>query len=233
MTGYFVTGTDTGCGKTTVAAALLAALHRRGHRVAALKPIETGCADGPDGELIPADGLLLREACGDPPLPLDVVVPQRKRAPVAPAVAARSEPPAFSLARTRDALAHLTSLSPALLLVEGAGGLLVPYAEDLLAADVAAALELPLLLVARASLGTINHTLLTLSEARRRNLPVAGVILSHVAPYPTPDDASNASEIERLGQVRVLGTLPHVEPRTPAALATALESALDPTRLLD
>jgi dethiobiotin synthetase len=120
-------------------------------------------------------------------------------------------------------------------LVEGAGGLLVPYADDLLAADVARALDLPLLIVARASLGTINHTLLTISEARHRNLRVRGVILSRVVPERGPDELDNAAEIERLGKVAVLGTIPHLGEsvrRRPDVLATALARAFDPTVLL-
>jgi dethiobiotin synthetase len=102
---------------------------------------------------------------------------------------------------------------------------LVPFADDLLAADLAAATGAPLLIVARAGLGTINHTLLTVAEARRRGLAVAGVILNRLDAAPAPAEASNAAEIERLGHVAVLGTVPHVAPpdrRDPGALADAV-----------
>jgi len=229
----FVTGTDTGAGKTTVAAGILAALRRRGLAVAALKPAETGCPAGAE----PPDGALLRAAAGLERVPLDLVVPQRYAAPVAPAVAARAEHAPFSVDKTLAARAALVARAPGLrlLLVEGAGGLLVPYGPGLCAADLAARLALPLLVVARAALGTINHTLLTVNEARRRGLAVAGVILSRVVAERGPDEEENAAEIARLGQVRVLGTVAHLPPaarRDPAALADAVERAFDPTALL-
>jgi dethiobiotin synthetase len=231
--GYFVTGTDTGVGKTTVSAGILAALHRRGFTVAALKPAESGC-EPRGGDLVPADGTLLRVAAGLDDLPIERIVPHRLASAVAPGVAARLEGIPFSWPRVVEARAALVARKPRLLLVEGAGGLLVPYADDLVGADLAARLELPLLIVARASLGTINHTLLTVFEARRRGLTVAGVILNRVVSELGPDEASNAAEIERLGGIRVLGTVPHLPPSArcdPAALAAAVESAFDPELL--
>jgi dethiobiotin synthetase len=218
MRTYFVTGTDTGVGKTFVSAGILASLRRRGVATAALKPVETGC--DPDA----ADGVVLRAAAGT------ALVPHTYRLPVAPAVAARLEGRPVSVEAIRAALA---SLRADFCLVEGAGGLLVPYADDLLAADLVAALALPLLVVARASLGTINHTLLTLAEARRRGLAVAGVILNRVVADVAPDEAHNAGEIERHARVRVLGTVPHVAgARDPLALADAVELAFDPVSAL-
>lgn len=217
MKTYFVTGTDTGVGKTFVSAGILASLRRRGVAVAALKPVETGC--DPD----PADGALLGAAAGR------ALVPYTFRPPIAPAVAARLEGRPVSFERIRAAL---VSLDADFCLVEGAGGLLVPYTDDLLAADLVAFLGLPLLVVARASLGTINHTLLTIAEARRRGLPIAGVILDRVVAQAGPDEPHNVGEIERHGGVRVLGTVPHVAgARDPAALADAVERAFDPMSL--
>jgi dethiobiotin synthetase len=205
--GFFVTGTDTGVGKTTVTAGLLSALRRRGVSVAPLKPAETGCTRGSDGGLIPEDGLLLRAACGLPDLPLDTIVPIRYVTPVAPHVATVSEKaPPFSLDRV---LACLDQLRSSLVFVEGAGGLAVPYADSILGVHVAKAIGFPLLIVARASLGTINHTLLTIFEARRHGLEIAGVILNRVIPERGPDEDTNGSEIERVGQVKVLATIPH------------------------
>ncbi len=230
---YFVTGTDTGVGKTTVSAGILAALRRRGMQVAALKPAESGCPRV-DGRLVPDDGVLLRAAAGLDDVDLDVIVPHRLATPVAPGVAARREGVPFEWARVASAHARLLERRPAVFLIEGAGGLLVPYADDLLAADLVARLEVPLLVVARASLGAINHTLLTVFEARRRGLTVAGVILNHVTADVGPDDESNAAEIKRLGGVRVLGSVAHVPDgarRNPASLAAAVERAFDPTLL--
>jgi dethiobiotin synthetase len=206
---YFVTGTDTGVGKTFVATGILAACRRRGLEVAALKPAESGCRRTHSGDLEPADGLALRAAAGLEAVPIDVIVPNRYELPVAPAVAARAEKRPFSLARVVESLAALRSRAPRLLLVEGAGGLLVPYDDHLLGADLAAQLALPLLIVARAGLGTINHTLLTLREAERRGLRVAAVILNQTAAVPDPSEPTNAREIERIGGTRVLGPVPY------------------------
>jgi dethiobiotin synthetase len=232
---YFVTGTDTGVGKTFVSAGILAALRRRGVPVAALKPAESGCARGADGNLIPEDGMRLRAAAGLVDVPVEIVVPHRYAMPAAPAVAGRAENVTFSLPRVEKCRATLLARGTQLLLVEGAGGLLVPYQDDLLAADLVAHLALPLLIVARAGLGTINHTLLTLNEARRRNLTVVGVILNRVEEDWSPSEDSNASEIARLGDVAVLGTVPHL-PREahddPGAVADAVEGAVDVAALV-
>jgi dethiobiotin synthetase len=201
---YFVTGTDTGVGKTYVATALLTRARAIGRTTAALKPAETGCTPDARGDLIPADGLRLRAAAGAEHLSIDQIVPHRYATPVAPAVAARLEGRPFSLERTLAAARHLAGAD--VFLVEGAGGLLVPFSDDLLAADLAAALAMPLLIVARAALGTINHALLTVFEARRRGLTVAAVVLNPL-PHDDRDDPSvplNAAEIERIGRVRVL-----------------------------
>lgn len=225
---FFVTGTDTGVGKTTVAAGIVAALRRRGFSALAHKPVETGCAPDPE------DGLLLH-AASNGALPLDLVVPQRFAMPAAPAVAARREGRVVSLATATAAYERLAAMRADLLLVEGAGGLLVPYTDHVLGADLAAGLALPLLLVARTSLGTINHTLLTLSEAKRRGLRVHGVIFSRLVERRGADEDDSVREIERLGGALVLGTVPFLAPaqrREPAALAEAIEAAFDPAVLL-
>ncbi len=225
---YFITGTDTGVGKTTVAAGILAARRQRGHRVAALKPAETGCA--PD----PHDALLLRAAAGLDDVPIERIVPHRYATPVAPAVSAHREGRPFDVGAVMTARAALLADAPELLLVEGAGGLLVPYTDAMLGVHLARALGHPLLIVARASLGTINHTLLTIAEARRHELPIAGVILSRVIDARAPDEDDNAAEIARHGRVPVLGTFAHLPPaaRTDlAALAAAAEAALDVSAL--
>ena len=153
-------------------------------------------------------------------------MPYRYAAPVAPAVAARTEGHPFSLRRTLAAFDVLAGAD--FVLVEGAGGLLVPFADNLLGADVAAALGIPLLIVARAGLGTINHTLLTVAEARRRELVITGIILNRVCAEADPSEATNAAEIARLSGVPVLGTVEHIpaaDRHNPAALAAAIACA--------
>jgi dethiobiotin synthetase len=229
---YFVTGTDTGVGKTTVACAILAAARARGLHVEASKPVETGCSIDEEGWRHPPDGMaLLHAVTGKPGGEPDGVF--LYQAPLAPSVAAELEHRPIALPLIERWIRGLRSRTPDLLLVEGAGGLLVPLTDELDMAGLAAALELPLLVVARDSLGTINHTLLTLEAAARRSLPVAGVILSASAAGTARRDAErNALEISRRGGAPVLGILPHQDDLSPAALGRAAEAALDLAALL-
>lgn len=230
MISLFVTGTDTGVGKTTVACALLAAARARGLRPAAMKPVETGCADprDPRAPLVPADAMALEHAArGDrapAPPPSNLF---RFAAPLAPSVAATREGGAVSIPAIQRAADRICSLAPDLFLVEGAGGLLVPLSDDADMTDLARALALPLLIVARDGLGTINHTLLTLEAAAARRLPVAAVILSAAQPGTSDADwKQNQHEIHRRGRTPVLGRLPHIPDAPLGALADAAERHL-------
>ena len=213
MSGVFVTGTDTGAGKTVVACTLARALNAAGVDVGVLKPAETGVGD--EG---PLDALALREAagCGDP---LDDVCPQRFAMPAAPTVAAAAE------GRSVDAGAILAAYARircrhGFVVVEGAGGLLVPATAELDMAGLAAALDLPILIAARAALGTINHTLLTLEAAERRGLTVAGVVVSHTAGVLSDADNSNLVALRASLGTRLLGEIPPLAPgEVPAAPA--------------
>jgi dethiobiotin synthetase len=216
----FVTGTDTGVGKTTLGVAIVAALTAEGIRVAPFKPAETGCADSPDG-FIAEDANRLIAATDRADLPGWAVCPFRYSLPAAPAVAAPPERP-VTLERLDEAHALLRA-SADLILAEGAGGFLVPFTDTLLAADLAVRYQAELLIVSRASLGTINHTLLTLAEARRRQVPVLGVILNETTP-PGPDAPTNAAQIAHHGNCAVFGPFPKVADTSPASLASTLRS---------
>lgn len=209
MPGLFVTGTDTGVGKTTVAAALLRAARARGLDVGAMKPAESGCARGADGALVPADALrLLRAAGGDDPL--DRVCPFRLEAPLAPGIAAAREGVEVSLDAIEAAHRALAARHRHGVVVEGAGGLLVPLdAGFATVADLAVRLALPLLVVARPTLGTINHTALTVEAAAARGLACRGVILNAADAAAEEAATENARAIERLTGVPVLACLPH------------------------
>lgn len=231
MIELFVTGTDTGVGKTTVGCALLAAARARGMRTRALKPVETGCA-GEAGVLQPADAIALDRAAGHVSTAGSSTV-YRFSAPLAPSVAAERVGQAVALAPILRAADRLRSLAPDLLVIEGAGGLLVPLTSSVDMADLAAALAMPLLIVARDGLGTINHTLLTLEAAAARGLPIAAVVLCAANAGTTDIDATrNAEEIARRGRVPVLGRLPHLGSLSPAELGRAAEAHLDLSALL-
>ncbi len=205
FSGLFVTGTDTGVGKTVVACALVRALRREGLSVGVMKPIETGV--GHDG---PADALALRRAAGVDD-PIECICPQRFALPAAPTVAAVAEDREVDLEAVRSAFATLAARYP-MLVVEGAGGLLVPAAKGTCMGDLAAELQLPLLIVSRAVLGTINHTLLTLEAAERRDLPLAGVVISHGNGRLNPADEANLAALRRELGDRLVGEIPPLAP---------------------
>jgi dethiobiotin synthetase len=217
MRGLFVTGTDTGVGKTEVACALVAGWRARGLDVGVMKPAQSGVEDGE-----PTDADRLREAAGGAD-PLALVCPYSLRAPLAPAVAARLEGVEISLPHLVACAGELARRHQALV-VEGAGGLLVPLTESHTYADLAAALGFPVLLVARAGLGTVNHAALTCEALRARGIAVAGVVLNRATAAADPSEPHNAGEIERLTGVRVIASLPF-EP-DPAARRARLAERL-------
>lgn len=203
--GVFVSGTDTGVGKTVVACALVRALRARGVRVGAMKPLETGV--GPEG---PLDAIALRAATGDID-PLEDVCPESLPLAAAPSVAARHAGRRLDLeriVRVHDALRARHDW----VVVEGAGGLLVPITDNLDMAGLAKRLELPILLVARAALGTWNHTLLSLEAIAARGLRLVGVVLSHAGGVLSDADAENLAGLRhRLGP-RLVGEIPPLAP---------------------
>jgi len=199
--GFFVTGTDTGVGKTVACCGLVRALRARGLDVAGMKPVETGV--GPDG---PLDAAALRAAAGDLDDPEDVC-PQRFALPAAPQVAAEAEGRTVDLGAVEDAFQRLAARHAAVL-VEGAGGLRVPLVAGVDMGHLAARLGLPLVVVARAALGTINHTLLTLDVAEGRGLDVAGVVISHSGGRLSDADEANLGILRAGLGSRLLGEIP-------------------------
>ncbi len=206
MSGIFITGTDTGCGKTAVACTLARAAVREGMRVRVVKPIETGCPiEG--GRPRPSDAGALALAADDRSPP-DLVCPYALRLPAAPSVAAEAEGVDLDVDRIVKVVRSAGKESDAVI-VEGAGGLLVPIRDGIDMAGLAARLELPVLVVARATLGTINHTQLTLQVAAQRGLRVLGVIVSHTEPDLLAPERANLSLLFRqLGRL-LLAELPH------------------------
>jgi dethiobiotin synthetase len=200
--GLFVTGTDTGVGKTVVTAALAAALREAGVRVAALKPVQSG--DDGDAQVIGA-------AAGHEP-----AVRHSFAAPVSPHRAAALE---GAKVDADEVSTWVEARRGAVTLVEGAGGWMVPYAPGFFVADLAESLGWPVLLVAKNRLGVLNHTLLTVEAVRRRGLVIAGIVL-----VDGGDDASaptNAEDLRMLLPNVPLRRLPRLTSLDGAALAAA------------
>lgn len=233
--GVMITGTDTGVGKTLVAGALAGALRGRGIGVGVMKPITTG-APRVGGVLVSEDARFLQAAAGTADAD-ELVCPFRFTAPAAPATAAEAEGKEIPILEILERFEELCTRHE-LVLVEGAGGLAVPIQGKYLFADLTLDLELPLLVVARAGLGTINHTLLTLHYAKSHGLEVLGVVING---YPdTPDLAERTAPdvIERVSGVPILGRLPLLEgadvnDNALAAAVSAMEQSGVPNRLLE
>ncbi len=215
MRGLFVTGTDTGVGKTVLSGALVAALRARGVAVRPFKPIITGLEEPPNPGW-PHDHELLARA-GE--RPADEVALVAYDVPASPHLAAGLEGRPIDVAALRDAIRAACSPEE-VAIVEGVGGLLVPLSDEYDVRRFAVELGLPIVIAARPSLGTINHTLLTIEAARRAGLQVAGVVLTPWAEAPSVIETSNRRTIEQLGEVSV-ATLRPVARADPALLAAA------------
>jgi dethiobiotin synthetase len=196
--GIFVTGTDTGVGKTAVAAALLRALVAAGFRAAGMKPVAAGL---PAGETVHADVRAL-VAAGNVAAPLADVNPYSFARPIAPELAARAEGRAIDLDRIAAAYARLAAAADAIV-VEGAGGALVPLARRTDMLDVPARLGVPVLLVVGIRLGCLSHALLSAWAIGARGLRLAGWAANRIDPAMEGADGNVAALTERLPAPRV------------------------------
>jgi len=196
-----VTGTDTGVGKTVVAAAICAALAARSERVAAFKPAVTGL-DEQQGAW-PYDHVLLASVASSGQSPEDVA-PYRFGPPVSPHHAAELAGTQIDFTRLH-ALASAAAAGADALVCEGVGGLMVPLTDRHLVRDLAAGLGLPIVIVARPGVGTISHTLLTIEAARAAHLRPAGVVMTPWPARPSPGELSNRRSVELLGGCPVVG----------------------------
>ncbi|MCX5893978.1 MAG: dethiobiotin synthase [Deltaproteobacteria bacterium] len=220
----FVTGTDTDVGKTVIAAGLTAALRRRGLKAVYFKPMQSGCpAEG--GRLIPTDAMFARELAGLKE-PLELLTPITLRLPLAPGVAAAQEGVAVDLSRVAQALRELAGRYE-FFVIEGAGGLYVPLIDtNFLVLDLIRWLKLPLLVVARAGLGTINHTALTVMAAREKGIEVAGIILNRCSRTPNLAEQTNPAVIEAITGRPILARVPEIGGLDEASGREALITAL-------
>lgn len=210
MRGFFVTGTDTGVGKTVVSAALMQHL-RRLCSVLYWKPVATGFPQDDDEAEVRRLG-----SCDDDELHRFGV---RFREPLSPHRAAALEAKRISLSDLGTMREHGDPRR--LWIVEGAGGVRVPLNEEQLMTDLMLMLALPVIIAARSTLGTINHTLLTLEALRHRAIDIAGVVMVG------PPDVENRRAIERYGKTEVLGEMPHFDPLDSDLIAAWANESLD------
>jgi len=261
--GFFVTGTDTGVGKTVITAALIKAVRLLGFRACGMKPVETGCKRvqssefgvthkfinndtsklsichagldpassssldsrfrGNDNEyefidkpfdkrteLLPADGMFLREMA-DMDDSIDLITSIRFENPLAPLSASEIEGVSVDFSKIQKAYADLSKNYNAVI-VEGIGGLLVPIKKDYFVLDLARDFGLPVIVVSRPGLGTLNHTMLTVNYAIREGLHVAGIIINHSRP---PEDTiaedTNPGIIRQISPIPIIGIFPYLE----------------------
>ncbi len=205
--GIFITGTDTGVGKTVVSAGLAMVLKGRGMRVGVMKPIATGCI-GDNGRLVSSDAVYLFEAAENEYAPL--TSPVRFRNPVAPSIASLYEQKEVDLEAIRKAYKELQKHYD-YLIIEGIGGILVPLKKNFLVANLIREMELPIVIVSHVSLGAINHTLLTVDSALIRGFLIKGIIFNR-APLVNYSlaELTNPRVIHELTGLPVLGTLPEI-----------------------
>ena len=201
---FFVTGTDTGIGKTVVTAGLARYVSAR-YQVGVFKPVQSGVTD-----LYESDASYLSRAIGYPG-PCEDSFTYSFEEPLAPILAAEYAHVSISLEKILEMYGHVTKRSE-FILVEGAGGLMVPVAENVLMADIAIACNLPLLIIARPDLGTINHILLTVHTARSLGIQVRGVIINgYRGSSSGPDIDKTVSLIREFGDIEVLGVIPWID----------------------
>lgn len=211
--GLFITGTDTEVGKTVIAAGLAATLKAAGVDVGVMKPIASGGVNyspsrtGVGGRIISEDALCLKHAAHVDDS-LDLINPMCFNAPIAPSVAAKIEGRSIELKQIDDAFNQLREIHE-FMIVEGVGGIAAPICGDILTADMAQRFGLPLLIVARTTLGTINHTVLTEAFARSFNLHPCGVVLNGLRRESAGlAEETNPKEITRLTRLPIIGIVP-------------------------
>ena len=225
--GLFIAGTDTGVGKTFITGGLASSFHQRGVRVGVMKPVESGCERLANG-LHPQDGIFLQKMSSSTD-DLERIVPYRLEHPLTPSVAAELEGVLIDL----EAIYNIYQQGEGqydLMLVEGVGGLLAPLYKRSTSVDLIRLLDIPLIVIGRNALGTINHTLLTVEHARRSGLTVLGVILNCCSPDPDVSAETNHQIIKELSGVPFLGEVPfrsYPAETDRLALAALIEKNLD------
>lgn len=218
MKGFFVTGTDTGVGKTLIACALLHAFAADGKSVVGMKPVAAGCQAGPGG--LRCEDVENLRAAGTVAAPPELISPYAFAPPVAPHVAAVQAGETIDLSRIRGACERLGRMAD-IVIVEGVGGFKVPLNEAQDTADLAKLLELPVILVVGMRLGCLNHALLTVQAVGLAKLPLAGWIANRVDPGMAACE-ENVRALEERIAAPLLGIVDYCEAPDPVRVARSL-----------
>ncbi|HOA74296.1 MAG TPA: dethiobiotin synthase [Phycisphaerae bacterium] len=226
--GWFVTATDTGVGKTVIAGALAWLVRHQGRRVGVMKPVASGCRHDVRLGLVSEDTEFLAH-CAEARETLETITPVRYASELAPMTAARREHRPVDWTAISESYVRIRGACD-WMIVEGVGGLLVPIDEKTSVADMAGQFGLPLIVVARPGLGTINHTLLTIEAARTRGLTVAAVVINGYEPAAgTLAEETNPEVIAELTGMRIPIIVPH-DPQIDVRKGQLTESVLYPLR---
>jgi dethiobiotin synthetase len=233
--GFFITGTDTGVGKTVIVAALVKAIGLLGCSVCGMKPIETGCkktevrsqkSEVRNDLLIPFDGTFLKKIAGMDDS-IDLVTPFTFENPLAPMVASDIEGIPVDIDKIQKAFKELSKKYD-VVIIEGIGGLLVPVKKDYFVLDLARDFGLPLIVVSRPGLGTLNHTMLTINYAIKEDLNVAGIIINYTRPPKyTIDEETNPEVIKQISPVPLIGIFPYLKDLESSTIEKAVVKNLD------
>jgi dethiobiotin synthetase len=227
MNGFFVTGTDTGVGKTIIACGLAAVLKEERFDVGVFKPLLSGISrDDPE-----SDTSLLKKM-SQTYLSHEEITPFEFKEPLAPYVAGKLE---GKLICIEEVLHHWEMLKGKhqYFIVEGAGGISVPLGENFLVSDLMKALELPIVIVARPNLGTINHTFLTVQYAKSIGLRIAGIVINGISDHPDLAEITNPKLIEELCGVPILGITPKFNEITHENIKNIVKDHIDMTLLIN
>jgi dethiobiotin synthetase len=222
LQGYFITGTDTGVGKTVVTLGLMQSLQDRGHRVAAMKPVASGCMPTPQG-LRNDDAQQLQQQA-DIELAYELVNPYAFGPPIAPQLAAAGTGCRIDLEMIQAGVQRLAERADRVC-VEGVGGWLVPLNERETVADLALRLGLDIILVVGIRLGCLNHTLLTLQSIEAHGARLAGWVANCLPPVADALE-ENIKSIKSMTSSPILGVIPPLAAPDPAAIAACLESGV-------
>ncbi|MEC4678751.1 MAG: dethiobiotin synthase [Nitrospirota bacterium] len=226
--GIFVTGTGTGVGKTLISGAIVRALGNKGYDCGVMKPIESGCDAGKRG-LQPKDALYLQQAAKLQD-EIELINPCRFQAPLAPYAAVLQGEPDISWALIQDCYRQLSERHEAIL-IEGAGGLMVPIRADQDMSELAHLFGFPVLLVAQSGLGTINHTLLSLEYGKMRGLSFLGIVLNQSTEQRDTSEASNVKIIREKTDLPVM-SFPYIKPKNDDETTISESAALLEEHLL-